>query len=171
MRILFSLLLYQKYFLIALFALLIATKPFFIPEPLGFPKFESSSKSTLWWSFCNDFRMKGPLSGPWQFLATESFLKMIKNAFYFTSKVLFVLKIFKILSWLFGHAAKRLEKKDKVNFKLYHVASWLINNRNKHIAQYLEKQRQSDNENRQLIECNMRNILYAQLRAIETYWN
>ena len=30
----------------------------------------------------------------WQFLATESPLKMIKNAFYFTLKVLFVLEIF-----------------------------------------------------------------------------
>ena len=33
-----------------------------------------------------------------QFLATESPLKMMKNAFYFTSKALFVLKIFKFLS-------------------------------------------------------------------------
>ena len=35
-----------------------------------------------------------------QFLATESPLKMMKNAFYFTLKSLFVLKIFKFLSWL-----------------------------------------------------------------------
>ena len=40
----------------------------------------------------------GALSGPRQFLATESPLKMIKNAFSFTSKALFVPKIFKILS-------------------------------------------------------------------------
>ena len=33
----------------------------------------------------------------------ESPLKMLKNAFYFTLKALFVLKIFKFLSWLFGH--------------------------------------------------------------------
>ena len=38
---------------------------------------------------------KGALSGLRQFLATERRLKMIKNAFYFTSKALFVLKIFK----------------------------------------------------------------------------
>ena len=37
-------------------------------------------------------------SGLRQFLATESPLKMMKNAFYFTSKTLFVLKIFKIFS-------------------------------------------------------------------------
>ena len=29
-------------------------KPFFVPEPLGIPKFESSNKSTLWPSFCNN---------------------------------------------------------------------------------------------------------------------
>ena len=52
--------------------------------------------------------IKGALSGLRQFLATESPLKMMKNAFYFTSKALFVLKIFKFLSWLFGHIAKRL---------------------------------------------------------------
>ena len=38
---------------------------------------------------------KGALSGLSQFLAIESPLKMMKDAFYFTSKALFVLKIFK----------------------------------------------------------------------------
>ena len=52
--------------------------------------------------------------------------KMMKNVFHFTSKALFVLKIFKFLSWLFGHAAKRLDKKDQVSFKFYDVAAWLI---------------------------------------------
>ena len=50
---------------------------------------------------------------------------MMKNAFYFTSKALFVLKLFKCFSWLFGHVAKRLDKKDKVNFTFYDVATWL----------------------------------------------
>ena len=40
---------------------------------------------------------KGVLLGL-RFLATESPLKMMKNAFYFTSKALFVLKIFNFLS-------------------------------------------------------------------------
>ena len=44
------------------------------------------------------FEFKGALSGLRQFLAAESSLKMMKNAFYFTSKALFVLKIFKFLS-------------------------------------------------------------------------
>ena len=42
--------------------------------------------------------IKGALSGLRQFLAIESFLKIMKNAFYFTSEALFVLKIFKFLS-------------------------------------------------------------------------
>ena len=42
--------------------------------------------------------IKGTLSGLRQFLATERPLKMMKNAFYFNSKALFVLKIFKFLS-------------------------------------------------------------------------
>ena len=62
-------------------------------------------------------RLKGALSGLRQFLATESPLKMMENAFYFTSKALFVLKIFKFLSSLFGHVSQRLDQKDKVNFK------------------------------------------------------
>ena len=38
------------------------------------------------------------------------------------------------------------DKKDQVNFKSYDVTAWLTNNCNRHNAQYLEKQRQSDNE-------------------------
>ena len=38
--------------------------------------------------------IKGTLSGLRQFLATEKPLKMMKKAFYFTLKALFVLKIF-----------------------------------------------------------------------------
>ena len=44
------------------------------------------------------FSIKGALSGLKQFLVTESPLKMMKNAFYFISKALFILKIFKFLS-------------------------------------------------------------------------
>ena len=56
--------------------------------------------------------VKDALEGLRQFLITESSLKMMKNAFYFTLKALFVLKIFKFLSWLSGHVEKtaRLER-------------------------------------------------------------
>ena len=36
----------------------------------------------------------------------ESLLKVIKNVFYSILKTLFVLKIFKFLSWLFAHVGK-----------------------------------------------------------------
>ena len=64
-------------------------------------------------SYCMYFYMithshpfKGALSGLRQFFATESPLKIMKNAFYVTLKALFVLKIFKLLSWLFGLVEK-----------------------------------------------------------------
>ena len=63
---------------------------------------------------------------------------MMKNALYLTSKALFVLKIFKFLSWLFDHVAKWLDKKDKVNFKFYDATAWLTNSCNMYIAQYLK---------------------------------
>ena len=52
--------------------------------------------------------LKGALSHMRQFLATESPLKMIKNAFYFILKTLRVLKVFEFLSGIFGHVRKRL---------------------------------------------------------------
>ena len=56
---------------------------------------------------------------------TESPLKLMKNLFYFILKALFFLKIFKFLSWLFGHIKKRLDLKDKVDFKFHDVITWL----------------------------------------------
>ena len=38
----------------------------------------------------------------------KPFIEM-KNAFYFTLKALFVLKVFKFSCWHFGHAEKRLD--------------------------------------------------------------
>ena len=66
-----------------------------------------------------------------------SYWKPFKNdekCFYFTSKALFILKVSKSLFWLFGHVAKWLDKKDKVNFKFYDITAWLTNNCNTHIA-------------------------------------
>ena len=49
----------------------------------------------------------------------ESPFKMVKNAFYFILKALFVLKIFKFLSWLFSHVGKTawLERKIRLTAK------------------------------------------------------
>ena len=55
-------------------------------SPAGDPK---NQKDTI--------NFKGALSGLRQFLATKSPLKMMKNAVYFTSKALFVLKIFNFI--------------------------------------------------------------------------
>ena len=46
---------------------------------------------------------KVALSGPRQLLGTENYLKVMKKAFYFTLNALFVIKIFKFLSWIFGY--------------------------------------------------------------------
>ena len=40
------------------------------------------------------------------FASFKTFVKMIKNPFYFILKARFVLKIFKFLSWLFGHVER-----------------------------------------------------------------
>ena len=52
----------------------------------------------------------------WQLKVLEKWWKML--SFYFTLQALFVLKIFNFLSWHFGHVAKRLDFKDKVNFNI-----------------------------------------------------
>ena len=42
--------------------------------------------------------------------------------------------------WLFGHIEKRLDQKNKVNFKIYDVTIWETNNCNTHISQHLGNQ-------------------------------
>ena len=46
----------------------------------------------------------------------------------------------------FWSCKKRFEQKDKFNFKIYDVIAWLKNSYIRHIAQYLTKKRQYDNE-------------------------
>ena len=83
--------------------------------------------------------VKGAPSGLRHFWAIESPLKIMKNAFYFSTKALYVLKIFKFLSSLFGHVALRHDYKEKNNFKFCDVTAWLTIYFNTQIAQYLEK--------------------------------
>ena len=54
-------------------------------------------------------------------------------------KNLSFLKIFNFLSLLFGHVEKRRDYKDKVDFKIYDVTTWLTNNCNARTVQYLKK--------------------------------
>ena len=83
-------------------------------------------------------RVKDALVGLIRFLTTESPLKIMKNAFDVTLKILFVLKVFKCLSLLFDHVGKRLDWKDQVNFKIDEIVAWLTNNYYAHIAQYFK---------------------------------
>ena len=66
------------------------------------------------------------LLGLKQGLATESPLKMIKNAFYFNFylNTLFVLKIFNIFSRLYGHAEK-LEKQKSLIRKIRLISKFM----------------------------------------------
>ena len=61
----------------------------------------------LWPKWVGIQNIKCALSGL-RHMEAESLLQMIKKGFHFTSKALFVLKIFKFLSWLFCHVAQRL---------------------------------------------------------------
>ena len=88
---------------------------------------------------------------------------MMKHAFYFTSKALFVLKIFKFLSWLFGNVPKQLDQKYNVNFKFHDVTAWLISNLI-HILSNISRSKDKQTKKfGQLIECNMRNIFHEKL--------
>ena len=79
-------------------------------------------------------------------LITERPLKMMNNVFYFTLKALFVLKYLNFCHDFLIMWKKRLDGKDKVNFKSYDVTTWVTNNCNTHIAKYLKKLRQPGNE-------------------------
>ena len=76
--------------------------------------------------------------------------------------------MFKFLSGFSCHVVKRLDKKDKINFKFYDATAWLKNCRDKHIAQYFEKKDNQTIKFGQLIECSMRNIF---LEKSYTKWD
>ena len=83
----------------------------------------------------------------------------MKNAFYIILKDLFALKF---LSWLFDDFEKRLDQKNKVNFKLYDVTTWLTNNCNTYIVQYLTK-KTTRQKLGQLIEYIKKNVFLQKL--------
>ena len=72
----------------------------------------------------------------------ENPLKMMKNAFYLMLKPFFVLGIIMFLFSLFGDVEKQLDKKAKLNFKIFDVTDWTINNYNTYIVQYFNATRQ-----------------------------
>ena len=60
--------------------------------------------SLLWCNYWKSLKSDSHL--PKTIALLGSMKKMMKNAFYFIFKTLFVLKIFKFLCWLFGHVEK-----------------------------------------------------------------
>ena len=66
-----------------------------------FLKFYLGVCTNKWFELTSDLPKKFGL-----FASLKAFVKMMKNAFYFILKALFVLKIFKFLSWLFGHVER-----------------------------------------------------------------
>ena len=96
-------------------------------------------------------------------LQWKPFKKLFKNdekCFLFHVKSSFCLWdicIFILTFWLYR---KRLTKKAMVNFKIYDVTDWTSNNYNKHIAQYLKKERQPQHEKYNMrYAYSMKNIL------------
>ena len=65
---------------------------------------------------------------------------MIKNAFYFTLKALFIIsRYLNFCPDFYDHAGKQFDKKNKVNFKIYDIKNWETDNYNIHFTQYLKK--------------------------------
>ena len=90
---------------------------------------------------CQGLFPKSALSSLRQFLAAKSPLKMIKKALFFR------------------HVAKRLDKKDNVNFKFDDATPCLTNNCVIHILPNISRSKANQTMKfGQLIECNMRNI-------------
>ena len=54
-------------------------------------------------------------------------------------KALFLLEKLTFLSLLFSYVLKRLDKKARINLKIYYVKDWTTNNYNTHNVKYLKK--------------------------------
>ena len=66
-------------------------------------------------------------------------IKNDEQCFYFMLKPLFIFEILTFLSFRFGYVESHLDKKTKVNFKIYDLIDWLTNTYNAYITQYLKK--------------------------------
>ena len=94
---------------------------------------------TFWFFFCNTLKLDSHLPKNFFFFIcfNDSPSKMMKRAFYFILKALVVLKIFKSLSWLFGHV-KKLDLIRKIRLILKFMTSQPGEQRiTINIAQYL----------------------------------
>ena len=98
------------------------------------------------------------------FCFNESSIQIMNIAFYFTLKALFILKIFSFCSEFFGYVWKWLDKKAKVNFKIYHITNWNTNNYNEHITRYLKNKDNHKMKFGMAIKYKMRNIFLKSCR-------
>ena len=64
---------------------------------------------------------------------------MMKNAFYFILKLFLFSRYLRFCHDFLVMKKKRLDWKDKVNFEIHDITTWLTNNCNTHIVQYLKK--------------------------------
>ena len=86
------------------------------------------------------------LSKKWFYFLWWKPFKIMKNAFYFILKALFLFKIFKFFVLTFWSCKKTGWLERKINFKIHNITTWLVDNCNKHIAHYLTNEKQPDNE-------------------------
>ena len=91
----------------------------------------------------------------------KSPLKMMKNAFYFIFKALFVLKIFKFLSWFFDDVEKTALL-EQLNLKIYVVTNLLTITIHM-LTNILQSKGKQTIKFGQLIKCNNRNSRIMQL--------
>ena len=129
--------LFQKIFTIILLLIIKKEIPFLIIESI-FNIFDYMLPDLIKRCIMHYEYLKA-LSSQRQFLANP--LKMMKNTLYFILKALLVLKIFKFMSWRFGHVENSLIRKirKRKNFKIHDFKTWLTNNCNTHINQYLKQ--------------------------------
>ena len=79
---------------------------------------------------------------------------MMKKAFYFMLKALFILELF-----TFGYIEKWVDKKAMVNFKIYDFTNWTTNDYNKHRLPDISRSKGNQAMKfGQLIEYNLGNV-------------
>ena len=61
------------------------------------------------------------------------------NVFISSEKLFSFLRYLKFFPDFFCYIEKQLDRKAKVNFKIYGITNWKTKNYNKHIARYLKK--------------------------------
>ena len=70
---------------------------------------------------------------------------------------------------VFGHVEKWLDKKVKVNLKIYDVSTWMASNRNTHIGNILRNKDSQTMKFGHLIEYNKRNIFFKSYAKNKTW--